>query len=136
MEAMNGPATSSARWRLPKRRRSTTYAARVNGHRVYVTLGEYSDGVLGEMFLDMHKVGSFSRGVLHCFAKLFSIALQYGVPLNILVKTFRGVQFAPSGDVTGHDSITAAQSIIDYAMQVLELAYPDKVDKLKKEEQL
>jgi ribonucleoside-diphosphate reductase alpha chain len=124
------------RKRLPRKRKSDTWSGRVNGHKVFVTTGEYPDGSLGEIFVDLHKVGAFSRGTLHCFAKLFSIALQYGVPLRVLVKTFRGVQFDPSGDVTGHESIKKAKSIIDYVMQVLACEYPDKCDKYEEENAL
>lgn len=115
---------NTERRRLPKKRRSAVQAARIDGHRIYVTEGTYSDGSLGEIWLDMHKVGSFGRGMLHCFAKLFSIALQYGVPLRVLVKTFRGVHFSPDGAVTGHENISEATSIIDYVVHTLELDYP------------
>ena len=117
------------RKRLPGKRKSVVQSGRVGGHKVFVTLGKYPDGAPGEIFLDLHKVGSFSRGILHCFAKLFSIALQYGVPLGVLVKSFRDVQFEPNGEVTGHETITSAKSIIDYAMQVIACEYPDKCDK-------
>ena len=135
MERKNGPNLVPERYRLPKKRKSTTIAARVNGNKVHVTMGEYSDGTLGEVFIDLHKVGSFSRGILHCFSKLFSIALQYGVPLRVLVRPFRGVQFAPDGDVTGHETIKRAKSVVDYAMQVLSCAYPDKCDKYEEKDQ-
>jgi ribonucleoside-diphosphate reductase alpha chain len=114
------------RRRLPGKRRSVTQSARVGGNKVHVTTSAFPDGSLGEVFVDLHKIGSFSRGMLHCFAKLFSIAFQYGVPLHVLTKSFRDVEFAPNGDVTGHESITKAKSIVDYVMQVLEISYPSK----------
>lgn len=111
------------RRRMPSKRRSTVVTARVSGHKIFVTMGCYADGSLGEVFIDMHKAGSTFRGVMHCFAQLFSIALQYGVPLEVLVKALRGVRFEPCGDVTGHDTIGCASSLMDYIAQVLAQEY-------------
>lgn len=108
------------RKRLPKKRRHTTFKARVNGQKIWVTIGKYDDGTLGEVFVDMAKAGSFVRGMMNCFARLFSFALQYGVPLDVLVSSFRNVDFEPCGDVTDCDGITKATSIPDFVVQLLE----------------
>jgi ribonucleoside-diphosphate reductase alpha chain len=113
----------SDRRRLPKRRKSKTVYARVGGHKLYVSMGEYEDGTLGEIFLDMHKVGATFRGIMHCFARLFSIALQYGVPLRVLVKAFRGVEFEPRGKVEGHKRIETASSLVDYLVRAVACEY-------------
>lgn len=111
------------RHRLPKRRRGFTQEAKVAGHAVIVTTGEYEDGSLGEIFIDMHKEGAAFRSLMNCFAILVSLCLQHGVPLGLLVKRFSGTRFEPSGPVSGHERIESASSVVDYVFRALEGAY-------------
>ena len=116
----------TTRKRLPKKRKSHQTQARIDGHKLYITMGEYPDGMLGEVFLDMHKVGATFRGMMHCFAQLLSIALQYGVPLRVIVSTFRGREFEPCGEVVGHPRIEKATSLVDYVVRCLACEYLDE----------
>src|SRR5205823_8389116 len=102
------------RRRLPKRRHGVTQEARIGGHKVFLRTGEYEDGTIGEIFIDMHKEGAALRSVMNCFAMLVSIALQYGVPLEVLVEQFVFTRFEPQGPVQGHDRVKFATSVIDY----------------------
>jgi ribonucleoside-diphosphate reductase alpha chain len=112
------------RKRLPKRRHNRIICARVGGHKLYVTTGEYADGSLGEVFLDMHKVGATFRGMMHCFARLLSLSLQYGVPLRVLVTAFQDLEFEPNGKVEGHEGIETATSLVDFVVRALAHEYP------------
>jgi ribonucleoside-diphosphate reductase alpha chain len=89
-------------------------------------MGEYADGSLGEVFIDMHKTGAAFHSLMNCFAILVSLCLQHGVPLSLLVKRFAGLSFEPQGPVTGHDGITEARSVIDFVFQVLARDYPEQ----------
>lgn len=111
------------RSRLPSRRHGCTLEAAVGGHLVVVTTGEYEDGTLGEIFIDMHKEGAAFRSLMNCFAILVSLCLQHGVPLALLVKRFTGVSFEPSGLVTGHNGIGSATSVVDYIFRALDAEY-------------
>lgn len=106
--------------RLPARRRSRTVTACVAGHKLHVGVGFYADGSVGEIWIDAHKQGAFTRHALHAFAHLFSVALQYGAPLADMVARFRGGQFEPCGEVTGHTTITEATSLLDYVVRAVE----------------
>lgn len=110
------------RSRLPTRRRAETLTARVAGHKLHLTLGYYADGRLGEVFIDLHKVGSFSRGMLHSLARLLSCALQYGVPADVLASMLAGTDFEPAGKVTGVPGVSRAKSIVDLVAQVISAA--------------
>ena len=112
--------------RLPKRRRGRTLEASVAGHLVIVTTGEYEDGTLGEIFIDMHKEGAAFRSLMNCFAILVSLCLQHGVPLSLLVKRFTGVAFEPSGKVIGQPGIESAKSIVDCIFRMLANEYPEQ----------
>jgi len=112
--------------RLPKRRRGRTLEASVAGHLVIVTTGEYEDGTLGEIFIDMHKEGAAFRSLMNCFAILVSLCLQHGVPLSLLVKRFTGVSFEPCGRVSGHRGIEQASSVVDYIFRALSEEYETK----------
>lgn len=116
------------RHRLPKKRRGFTQEARVAGHKVYLRTGEYEDGTLGEIFLDMHKEGAAFRSMLNCFAIAVSLGLQYGVPLEEFVDAFVFTRFEPQGPVEGHESVKFATSIIDYIFRVLGIEYCGRVD--------
>ncbi len=128
--AQTAAATASApkRRRLPARRSGFTQEARVAGNKVFLRTGEYEDGALGEIFIDMHKEGAAFRSMINCFAIAISKGLQYGVPLEEFVETFTFTRFEPQGMVTGHPNIKMATSIIDYVFRVLGLEYLDRTD--------
>ncbi len=111
------------RFMLPSRRAGWTQEARVGGHKVFLRTGEYEDGTLGEMFIDLAKEGATLRGVLGCFAIAVSKGLQYGVPLSEYVDTFTFQTFEPRGMVEGHPNIKMSNSIIDYIFRALAVEY-------------
>src|SRR5690606_7884854 len=90
---------------LPARRRGVTQEAKVAGHKIYLRTGEYEDGTLGEIFIDLHKEGATMRSLMNCFAIAVSKGLQYGVPLQEFVDTFTFTRFEPQGMVEGHPNI-------------------------------
>jgi ribonucleoside-diphosphate reductase alpha chain len=116
------------RRRLPLRRKGYTQKAVVGGHKVYIRTGEYEDGTLGEIFLDMHKEGAAFRSLMNCFAISVSLGLQYGVPLEEYVDAFVFSRFEPSGPVSGNDRIKLATSIIDYIFRELAITYMQRDD--------
>jgi ribonucleoside-diphosphate reductase alpha chain len=116
------------RHRLPNRRTGYTQKAVVGSHKVYLRTGEYEDGTLGEIFIDMHREGAAFRSLLNCFAIAVSLGLQYGVPLEEFVDAFVFTRFEPSGIVGGHDNIKMATSVIDYIFRELGLAYLGRTD--------
>lgn len=124
-----GTETVMPRQALPDRRSSWTQKARVGGQSVHLNMGEYSDGSLGEIFLDMHKTGTAVRGFTSALARLFSVALQHGVPLIVLVKTLEGIDFPPQGEVQGEGvAVTEAKSILDWVVRELAAAYLKPAD--------
>jgi ribonucleoside-diphosphate reductase alpha chain len=118
----------SVRRRLPDRRKGYIQKASVGGHKVYLHTGEFDDGEIGEIFIDMHKEGAAFRSLMNNFAIAISIALQYGVPLEEYVDAFVGTRFEPSGDVEGNDSIVRATSILDYLFRELAVSYLGRDD--------
>ena len=116
------------RRRLPERRRGYTQKALIGGHKVYLRTGEYEDGTLGEVFIDMHKEGAAFRSMMNNFAISVSIGLQYGVPLEEFVEAFSCVRFEPSGLVEGHDHIKMATSLLDYIFRELGMSYLGRPD--------
>ncbi len=116
------------RFLLPARRPGFTQEARVGGHKLFVRTGEYEDGTLGELFIDLAKEGATLRGVLSCFAIAVSKGLQYGVPLEEFVDTFTFQTFEPRGIVEGHPNIKMANSIVDYVFRSLGLEYLGRHD--------
>ncbi|TCS61254.1 vitamin B12-dependent ribonucleotide reductase [Varunaivibrio sulfuroxidans] len=116
------------RGRLPHRRKGYTQKAVVGGHKVYLRTGEYEDGRLGEIFIDMHKEGAAFRSLMNNFAIAISIALQYGVPLEEFVEAFTFTRFEPSGLVEGNDTIKMATSILDYLFRELAVSYLGRND--------
>jgi ribonucleoside-diphosphate reductase alpha chain len=116
------------RERLPERRKGYTQKAIVGGHKVYLRTGEYSDGRLGEIFIDMHKEGAGFRAMMNNFAIAVSVGLQYGVPLEEFVDAFTFTRFEPAGLVQGNDSIKNATSILDYIFRELAISYLDRTD--------
>ena len=117
-----------SRQKLPKKRSGFIREASVAGHKVFLRTGEYEDGSLGEIFIDMYKEGAAFRGLLNSFAILASKALQYGVPLEELVDTFTFTRFEPAGYVDGHEAIKNSTSILDYVFRSLGYDYLNRTD--------
>jgi ribonucleoside-diphosphate reductase alpha chain len=113
---------------LPHRRQGYTQKASIGGHKVYLRTGEYKDGTLGEIFIDMHKEGAAFRSLMNCFAISISLGLQHGVPLEEFSDAFVFTRFEPNGIVTGNDRITMATSTIDYIFRELAINYLDRND--------
>ena len=116
------------REKLPSRRKGYTQKAVVGGHKVYLRTGEYEDGRLGEIFIDMHKEGAALRSLLNNFAIAISLGLQYGVPLEEYVDAFTFTRFEPQGPVQGNDTIKYATSILDYVFRELAISYMERFD--------
>jgi ribonucleoside-diphosphate reductase alpha chain len=116
------------RERLPNRRKSYIQKATVGGHKVYLHTGEYEDGRLGEIFIDMHKEGAAFRSLMNNFAIAISLGLQYGVPLEEYVEAFTFTRFEPAGLVQGNDAIKNATSILDYVFRELAISYLGRND--------
>jgi ribonucleoside-diphosphate reductase alpha chain len=116
------------REKMPERRKGYTQKAIVGGHKVYLRTGEYGDGTLGEIFIDMHKEGAGFRAMMNNFAIAVSVGLQYGVPLEEFVDAFTFTKFEPAGMVQGNDSIKNATSILDYIFRELAVSYLDRTD--------
>ena len=118
----------SERRMLPKRRKGYIREAYVGGHKVFLRTGEYDDGALGEVFIDMYKEGASFKGLLNCFAVLASKALQYGMPLEELVDSFTFTRFEPAGAVQGHNVIKNSTSILDYVFRSIGYDYLGRKD--------
>jgi len=116
------------RRRLPQRRAGYTQKAVIGGHKVYLRTGEYEDGSLGEIFLDMHKEGAAFRSLMNGFSIAISLGLQYGVPLHEFVDAFTFTKFEPNGMVMGHDRIRMTTSIMDFIFRELAITYLDRQD--------
>ncbi len=116
------------REKMPHRRKGYTQKAVVGGHKVYVRTGEYEDGRLGEIFIDMHKEGAAFRAMMNNFAIAVSLGLQYGVPLEEYVEAFTFTRFEPAGMVMGNETIKNATSILDYIFRELAISYLDRTD--------
>ena len=113
---------------LPFKRRGYTQKASIDGQTVFVRTGEYEDGTLGEIFVDMHKEGATFRSLMNCFAIAVSVGLQYGVPLEEYVEKFTFTRFEPAGMVIGHANIKSSTSIIDYIFRMLGYEYLNRTD--------
>jgi ribonucleoside-diphosphate reductase alpha chain len=113
---------------MPAKRHGFTQEGRLAGHKIYLRTGEYEDGTLGEIFIDMHKEGAAFRSLMNCFAIAISKGLQYGVPLEEFVDTFTFQRFEPQGMVEGHPNIKISTSIIDYVFRVLGYEYLGRTD--------
>jgi len=116
------------REKLPHRRKGYTQKATVGGHKVYLRTGEYQNGELGEIFIDMHKEGAAFRSLMNNFAIAVSLGLQYGVPLEEYVDAFTFTRFEPAGMVQGNDTIKNATSILDYIFRELAVSYLERQD--------
>ncbi|SFH32853.1 ribonucleoside-diphosphate reductase class II [Palleronia marisminoris] len=119
---------AKGRAKMPERRRGYTQKAIVGGHKVYLRTGEYRDGKLGEIFIDMHKEGAGFRAMMNNFAIAVSVGLQYGVPLEEFVDAFTFTRFEPAGMVQGNEAIKNATSILDYIFRELAVSYLDRSD--------
>src|SRR5690349_11233327 len=130
--ALRGPfiekVAENERQRLPERRKGYTQKAIVGGHKVYIRTGEYENGKLGEIFIDMHKEGAAFRSLMNNFAIAISIGLQYGVPLEEYVEAFTFTRFEPNGIVEGNDAIKMSTSILDYIFRELAISYLGRND--------
>ncbi|MCL1992590.1 MAG: adenosylcobalamin-dependent ribonucleoside-diphosphate reductase [Spirochaetes bacterium] len=113
---------------LSNRRAGYTQKAKIGGHSIFIRTGEYDDGKLGEIFLDMHKEGAAFRSLLNSFAITVSLGLQYGVPLEEYVDAFTFSRFEPNGAVSGHDYVKMATSVIDYIFRDLAISYLKRTD--------
>jgi ribonucleoside-diphosphate reductase alpha chain len=118
----------AGRERLPQRRKGYTQKAIVGGHKVYLRTGEYEDGRVGEIFVDMHKEGAAFRSLMNNFAIAISIGLQYGVPLEEFVEAYTFTRFEPSGLVEGNDAIKMSTSVLDYIFRELAISYLGRND--------
>ncbi len=116
------------REKLPNRRQGYTQKAVIGGHKVYLRTGEFGDGRLGEIFIDMHKEGAAFRAMMNNFAIAISLGLQYGVPLEEYVEAFTFTKFEPAGIVIGNDAIKNATSILDYVFRELAVSYLGRND--------
>ncbi|TVR77718.1 MAG: vitamin B12-dependent ribonucleotide reductase [Chitinophagaceae bacterium] len=116
------------RKKLPNKRKGFTQKVKIDNHTVFVRTGDYGDGTLGEIFIDMHKEGASYRSIINCFAIAVSIGLQYGVPLEEFVNKFAFTRFEPSGNVQGHPNIKTTTSVIDFVFRMLGYEYLDRKD--------
>jgi ribonucleoside-diphosphate reductase alpha chain len=124
----DGSRPPGLRVRLPKKRVGFTQEARVGGHKIFLRTGQFEDGTLGEIFIDMHKEGAAFRSLMNCFAMSVSIGLQYGVPLQTYVDQFTFTRFEPQGVVEGHPYVKFSTSIVDYLFRVLGVEYLGRYD--------
>jgi ribonucleoside-diphosphate reductase alpha chain len=126
--AAAAPAQRTLRRPLPNRRKGYTQKAKIGGHSLFLRTGEYPDGSLGEMFLDMHREGAAFRSLLNSFAIAVSLGLQYGVPVEEYVDAFVFTRFEPNGVVQGHDNIKITTSVLDFIFRDLALSYLHRTD--------
>jgi ribonucleoside-diphosphate reductase alpha chain len=127
-QAMANQLVRTYRRRLPNRRGGYTQAATIGGTKLYLRTGEYEDGSLGEIFLDIHKEGAAFRAVLNCFAIAVSMGLQHGVPLEEFCDAFLFTRFEPGGMVMGSDTIKLSTSLIDFVFRELAISYLGRYD--------
>ena len=113
---------------MPDRRKGYIQKAMISDHKVYLHIGEYDDGRVGEIFIDTNKEGELVRSLMNNFAIAISLGLQYGVPLEEYVDAFINTKFEPSGKVKGNDRILSASSILDYLFRELAISYLGRED--------
>ena len=113
---------------MPDRRKGYIQKVTIGNHKIYLHTGEYNDGKVGEIFIDMNKEGELVKALMNNFAIAISLGLQYGVPLEEFVDAFIQTKFEPSGEVTGNDRILSASSILDYIFRELAISYLDRED--------
>jgi ribonucleoside-diphosphate reductase alpha chain len=126
---------------LPTKRKNIMRKVSIGNHKLFMSNGEFDDGTLSEIFLDIHKEGTATRALLNCFAIAVSVGIQWGVPLEIYVDYFADVKFEPNGVVRGYEKIKNADSIISLIFRILAIEYlgmkeyqdiPDEVVEVKK----
>ena len=119
---------SGARFSMPDRRKGYIQKISIGDHKIYLHTGEYDDGKVGEIFIDMNKEGELVKALMNNFAIAISLGLQYGVPLDEFINAFVGTKFEPSGKVHGNDRILSATSILDYIFRELAISYQNRED--------
>jgi len=118
----------SERRKMPDRRKGYIQKASIGDHKIYLHIGEYDDGRVGEIFIDMSKEGELVRSLMNNFAIAISLGLQYGVPLEEYVDAFINTKFEPSGKIRGNDRIMSASSLLDYVFRELAISYLGRED--------
>ena len=118
----------NSRKKMPDRRKGYIQKATIGDHKIYLHIGEYDDGKVGEIFIDTNKEGELVKALMNNFAIAISLGLQYGVPLEEFVDAFIDTKFEPSGKVTGNDRILSATSILDYLFRELAISYLNRED--------
>ena len=118
----------SERRKMPDRRKGYIQKAMIGDHKVYLHIGEYDDGRVGEIFIDTNKEGELVKSLMNNFAIAISLGLQYGVPLEEYVDAFINTKFEPSGKIKGNDRILSASSILDYLFRELAISYLGRED--------
>jgi len=116
------------RKKMPDRRKGYIQKSEIGGHKVYLHIGEYDDGKVGEIFIDTNKEGELVKSLMNNFAIAISLGLQYGVPLEEYVDAFIDTKFEPSGKIAGNDRILSATSILDYIFRELAISYLNRED--------
>ena len=122
------PRKSNTRFGMPDRRKGYIQKATIENHKIYLHTGEYDDGKVGEIFIDMNKEGELVKALMNNFAIAISLGLQYGVPLDEFVDAFIETKFEPSGEIKGNDRILNASSILDYIFRELAISYLGRED--------
>ena len=118
----------NGRKKMPDRRKGYIQKSEIGGHKVYLHIGEYDDGKVGEIFIDTNKEGELVKSLMNTFAIAISLGLQYGVPLEEYVDAFIDTKFEPSGKIAGNDRILSATSILDYIFRELAISYLNRED--------
>ena len=116
------------RSKMPDRRKGYIQKISIGNHKIYLHTGEYDDGKVGEIFIDMNKEGELVKALMNNFAIAISLGLQYGVPLDEFVDAFIETKFEPSGEIKGNDRILSASSILDYIFRELAISYLGRED--------
>ena len=119
---------TSDRAKMPDRRKGYIQKLSISDHKIYLHTGEYDDGKVGEIFIDMNKEGELVKALMNNFAIAISLGLQYGVPLDEFVDAFIETKFEPSGEIKGNDRILNASSILDYIFRELAISYLGRED--------
>ena len=119
---------SNDRSKMPDRRKGYIQKISIGDHKIYLHTGEYDDGKVGEIFIDMNKEGELVKALMNNFAIAISLGLQYGVPLDEFVDAFIETKFEPSGEIKGNDRILSASSILDYIFRELAISYLGRED--------
>ena len=128
LKSKNFNNKNSNRYKMPDRRKGYIQKVTIGNHKIYLHTGEYDDGKVGEIFIDMNKEGELVKALMNNFAIAVSLGLQYGVPLDEFVDAFIETKFEPSGQINGNDRILNASSILDYIFRELAISYLGRED--------